>query len=181
MPEDNPVATVPAAPATEGSAHVEGTTLTLDQLNSELGTRYQTVEAAVKGLKETKNYVGRVGQETKSQEVDTSKFVSKDQYEQDMFYAGQPKLAPYKEIINARAKELGVRPADAVANDAALKTTLEKLSGYDETENAKSVLMTNPRLGQVTDNLAKANEAAQKGDYRSAEMSATRAVLDLMK
>lgn len=180
MPEDNPVVPVPAAQATEGNTHVEGTTLTLDQLNSELGTRYQTVEAAVKGLKETKNYVGKVGQEAKSQEVDTSKFVSKDQYEQDMFYAGQPKLAPYKEIINARAKELGIRPAEAVANDAALKTTLEKLSGYDETESAKSVLMT-PRLGQVTDNMAKAQDAASKGDYGSANLAATRAVLDLMK
>lgn len=178
MPENNPAATVPEQ--SEGSAHVEGTTLTLDQLNSELGTRYQTVDAAVKGLKETKNYVGKVGQEPKAQEVDTSKFVSKEQYEQDMFYAGQPKLAPYKEIINARAKELGVRPADAVANDAVLKTTLEKLSGYDETENAKSVLMT-PRLGQVTDNIAKANEAAGKGDFRTAETAATRAVIDLMK
>jgi hypothetical protein len=178
MPEDNPVATV--TDSSEGSTHVEGTTLTLDHLNSELGTRYQTVESAVKGLKETKNYVGKVGQEQKSQDVDTSKFVSKDQYEQDMFYAGQPKLAPYKEIINARAKELGIRPADAVANDPALKTTLEKLSGYDETENAKSVLMT-PRLGQVTDNIAKANEAAGKGDFRTAETAATRAVIDLMK
>jgi len=180
MPDDNPVVPVPAAPVAEGNTHVEGTTLTLDQLNTELGTRYQTVEAAVKGLKETKSFVGKVGQETKTQEVDTSKFVSKDQYEQDMFYAGQPKLAPYKEIINARAKELGIRPADAVANDAALKTTLEKLSGYDETENAKSVLMT-PRLGQVTDNIAKANEASSKGDHRTADLAATRAVLELMK
>lgn len=181
MPEDNPVVPVTDAPATEGNTHVEGTALTLDQLNAELGTRYQTVEAAVKGLKETKRYVGQVGQEPKAQEVDTSKFVSKEQYEQDMFYAGQPKLAPYKEIINARAKELGVRPADAVANDAALKTTLEKLSGYDETENAKSVLMTNPRLGQVTDHLTKANEAAKQGDYRTAESAATKAVMETFK
>lgn len=181
MPEDNPVAPVPDAQAPEGSTHVEGTALTLDQLNSELGTRYQTVEAAVKGLKETKSFVGKVGQVKDAPVVDPSQYITKDQYEQDMFYAGKPDLAPYKEIINARAKELGIRPAEAIANDTALKTTLEKLRGYDETESAKSVLMTNPRLGQVTDNMAKAQEAVGKGDYRSAENSATKAVLDMMK
>jgi len=181
MPEDNPVAPVPAEPSTEGSTHVEGTTLTLDQLNTELGTRYQTVEAAVKGLKETKSYVGKVGQAKDAPVVDAGQYITKEQYEQDMFYAGKPDLAPYKEIINARAKELGVRPADAIASDTALKTTLEKLRGYDETESAKSVLMTNQRLGQVTDHLAKAQEAVSKGDHRTAESAATKAVLDLMK
>lgn len=178
MPEDNPVVSVPATPVAEGNAHVEGTALTLDQLNTELGTRYLTPEAAIKGLKETKNYVGKVGQVRETQEVDPSQYITKDQYEQDLFYASKPNLAPYKEIINARAKELGIRPADAIANDSALKTTLEKLSGYDETQNAKSVLMTNPRLGQVTDHLTKANEAVSKGDYRTAESAATRAVME---
>lgn len=181
MPEDNPVASVTESTISEGGTHVEGTALTLDQLNSELGTRYQTVEAAVKGLKETKSYVGKVGQVRESQEVDQSQFITKEQYEQDMFYASKPNLAPYKEIINARAKELGIRPAEAIANDAALKTTLEKLNGYDETQSAKSVLMTNPRLGQVTDHMAKANEAAEKGDFRTAEAAATKAVMDLLK
>lgn len=181
MPEDNPVASVPETPVSEGSTHVEGTALTLDQLNSELGTRYQTVEAAVKGLKETKSYVGKVGQVRETQEVDPSKFITKEQYETDVFYASNKNLEPYKEIINARAKELGIRPAEAIANDSALKTTLEKLSGYDETQNAKSVLMTNPRLGQVTDHLTKANEAAKSGDYRTAESAATKAVMETMK
>lgn len=182
MPEDNPVATVPeGSPASEGSTHVEGTALTLDQLNSKLGTRYQTVDAALEGLKETKNYVGKVGQTPKQTEVDPNQFVSKEQYEQDMFYAQNPDLTPYKEIINARAKELGIRPAEAVSNDGALKGTLEKLRGYDQTESAKSVLMSNPRLGQVTDHLQVAQEASQKGDHLTAESAATKAVLEMMK
>ena len=181
MPEDNPVVSVPPSSVGEGNTHVEGITLTLEQLNAELGTRYQTPEAAIKGLKETKSFVGKVGQEPRVQEVDPSQYITKEQYESDLFYAGKPNLAPYKEIINARAKELGIRPADAVTNDAVLKTTLEKLSGYDETESAKSVLMTNPRLGQVTNNMQKAQESMAKGDYRSAEAAATKAVTDLFK
>lgn len=181
MPEDNPVAPVPeSTPTSEGSTHVEGTALTLDQLNEKLGTRYQTVEAALDGLKETKNYVGKAGKPQGEATVDPSAFITKEQYEQDMFYAKNEDLTPYKDIINARAKELGIRPADAVTSDASLKATIEKLRGYDKTESAKSVLMTNPRLGQVTDDMQVANEAAQKGDYRTAEKAATKAVMQMM-
>lgn len=76
---------------------------------------------------------------------------------------------------------MNVRPADAVANDASLKLTLEKLRGYDKTESAKSVLMTNPRLGQVTDDMQRAQEASAKGDYRTAEDAAVKAVTSLFK
>jgi hypothetical protein len=179
MPEDNPVAPVP--PAGEGSTHVEGTALTLDQLNEKLGTRYQSVDAALNGLKETKNFVGKVGQVQSEATVDPEKFITRDQYEQDVFYSRNADLEPYKDIINARAKDLNVRPADAVANDASLKLTLEKLRGYDKTESAKSVLMTNPRLGQVTDDMQRAQEASAKGDYRTAEDAAVKAVTSLFK
>ena len=179
MPEDNPVATVP--PVGEGSTHVEGTALTLEQLNEKLGTRYQSVETALDGLKETKNFVGKVGQAQGEATVDPEKFITLEQYEQDVFYSRNADLEPYKDIINARAKDLNVRPADAVANDASLKLTLEKLRGYDKTESAKSVLMTNPRLGQVTNDMQRAQEASAKGDYRTAEAAAVKAVTNLFK
>jgi hypothetical protein len=179
MPEDNPV--VPVPPVGEGNTHVEGTALTLDQLNEKLGTRYQSVETALEGLKETKNFVGKVGKQQAEATVDPEKFITREQYEQDVFYSRNADLEPYKDIINARAKDLNVRPADAVANDASLKLTLEKLRGYDKTESAKSVLMTNPRLGQVTDDMQRAQEASAKGDYRTAEESAVKAVTALFK
>lgn len=179
MPEDNPVAPVPAE--AEGSTHVEGTALTLDQLNEKLGTRYQSVETALEGLKETRNFVGKAGQATKDVSVDPEKFITREQYEQDVFYSRNADLEPYKDIINARAKDLGVRPADAINNDPSLKATIEKLRGYDKTESAKSVLMTNPRLGQVTDDMQKAQEASAKGDHRTAETSAVKAVTALFK
>ena len=181
MPEDNPVATVPETTISEGSTNVEGTALTLDQLNERLGTNYKTVDTALAGLKETKNYVGKVGKPQSDAPVDPEKFITREQYEQDVFYSRNADLEPYKDIINARAKDLGVRPAEAVTNDASLKATLEKLRGYDKTESAKSVLMTNPRLGQVTDDMQRAQEASAKGDYRTAEQAAVKAVTQLFK
>jgi len=172
----------------EGETNVESTPLTLEQLNDKLGTQYKTPEAALEGLKETKNYVGKAGSVEKENvalkaaiEGNTGEFITKEQYEQDMFYSKNADLEPYKEIINSRAKELNLRPADAIENDASLKQTLEKLRGFDKTEGAKSVLMSNQRLGQTTDDMEKAQTAQASGDHQGAEKSALSAVMGTMK
>jgi len=185
MAEDTPVTTdTPEVTPAEGETTVESAPLTLEQLNEHLGTQYKTPEKALEGLKETKNYVGKAG--TVEKELNALKenlnagdgeFVSKDQYEQDLFYGKNSDLEPYKDIINARAKDLGIRPAEAIESDESLKQTLEKLRGFDSTENAKSVLMSNQRLGQVTDDLEKAQKAQAAGDHRGAEKSAVSAVM----
>lgn len=187
MPKDNQVNTDTQAPAGEGNANVGSDAVTLDALNERLGTQYPTLEKALEGLKETKNYVGKAGavekeyKELKSKlENNTGDFITKEQYETDMFYSRHADLEPYKDIINARAKDLGIRPSEAVANDASLKQTLEKLRGFDNTENAKSVLMSNSRLGQVTDHLETAKTAAKSGDYHAASDNAVKAVTELM-
>jgi hypothetical protein len=168
----------------EGNTNAEGTALTLEQLNEKLGTKYDTVEAALDGLKETKRYVGKAGTVEKENRAlkealngKSGDFITREQYEQDMFYSKNSDLEPYKDIINARAKDLGVRPADAIEKDASLKQTLEKLRGYDKTEGAKSVLMSNQRLGQVTDDMEKAQTAQKAGDIRGASDSAVKAVM----
>lgn len=182
MAEDNQVNTDTVT--TEGGTNVEGNNLTLEQLNTKLGTNYQSVEKALEGLKETKNYVGKAGAVEKEYQAlkeamkgGTGEFITKEQYEQDVFYSRNADLEPYKDIINARAKDLGVRPAEAVEKDSSLKQTLEKLRGFDKTESSKSILMSNQRLGQVTDDLEKAQVAIKSGDHKTASDSAVKAVL----
>jgi len=186
MPEDNQPITDTSFE--EGGGNVESGALTLDQLNTQLKTQYKTLDEAVKGLIETKNYVGKAGAVEKEYKAlkdslgqNTGEFITKEQYEQDLFYSKHSDLEPYKDIINARAKDLGVRPADAIESDPSLKQTLEKLRGFDKTESAKSVLMSNQRLGQVTDNLEKAQKAQAAGDHRTAESSAVSAVMETFK
>jgi len=182
MSEDKPAE---ATPVKEAKANVEDApqqpkadVFDLGKLNDELGTNYATHDDAIKGLKNLKSFVGAKEDKVAEKVIDEGKFITKNQYEQDMFYSRREDLAPYKDIINARAKELGVSPANAVENDDPLKNTLEKLRGFDDTEKAKSVLMSNPRLGQVTDKLDVAREASSKGDYVTAEKNAVAAVMD---
>lgn len=183
MPEDTQGVTDTSTG--EGESNVGGEALTLNQLNEFLGTTYQTKEKALEGLKETKNYVGKAGVVEKENKAlkealknSNGEFITKDQYEQDLFYSRHADLEPYKDIINARAKDLGVRPADAIETDPSLKSTLEKLRGFDKTENSKSVLMSNQKLGQVSDTMEKANEAMKTGDVRGASDNAVKAVIE---
>ena len=173
----------------EGETNVDSTALTLDQLNERLGTKYPDMEKAVEGLKETKNYVGKAGTvEKENVELKAQlegkvqgDYITKDQYDQDMFYSKNNDLSAYKDIINARANELKLTPAEAVESDESLKQTLEKLRGFDKTEEAKSVLMSNQRLGQSSDKMEKAEEAQKSGNYQAAESNAVGAVMETFK
>lgn len=185
MSEDNPDFT--DTEYSEGEANVEDSSqvpqqpkdvFDLGALNKELGTNYASAEDAVKGLKNLKSFVGSKEEKVKEKVLDEGRFIPKEDYERDMFYLKHGDLEPYKELIDARAKTLGVSPSEVVEKDDYMKATLEKLRGYDDTEKAKSVLMSNPRLGQVTDKLQVAREAASKGDFVAAESNAVKAVMD---
>jgi len=150
----------------------------LGKLNSELGTNYASVDEAVKGLKNLKSFVGAKEEKVQEKVLDEGKFITREQYEKDLFYSQHEDLAPYKDIIDARAEVLKVSPKEVVEKDPILKGTLEKLRGYDDTEKARSVLMSSPRLGQVTDKLQVAQEQVAKGNYVAAEQNAVRAIMD---
>jgi hypothetical protein len=187
MSEDKPDFTDTEDFYSEGETNVEdasqepqqpkGDVFDLGALNKELGTNYASKEEAVKGLKNLKSFVGSKEEKVEKKVLDEGRFIPKEDYERDMFYLKHADLEPYKELIDARSKVLGVSPSEVVEKDDYMKSTLEKLRGYDDTEKAKSVLMSNPRLGQVTDDLQLAREAVQKGDFVSAENSAVKAVL----
>ena len=161
----------------------------LKQINEGIGGgTYKDLSAAIEGFKEARSAIGRYGAEAgaakkEAQELaekiaDPNSFVSKEQYEKDMFLTKNPEYEPYKDIISSRAKELDVPMHEVIEKDEPLKNTLEKLRKHDDTEEAKSVLMTNPRLGQATDKMKVAAEALKEGDHVSASQNAVAAVMD---
>lgn len=184
MSEDTPQ--TPDTEESEGGQSVGDTTqdtkpegLTLEQINDLTGKQYKSLEDAQKGIQHLSSFVGKRQEKVAEEVIETGNFITKDQYEQDMFYSKREDLVPYKDIINARARELNLSVSEAVEKDEALKTSLDKLRGYDDTEKARSVLMSNPRLGQVTDKLSVAREASAKGDFVAAEKNAVAAVMDI--
>lgn len=167
--------TVSAVPSNTAEA------LTLDELNSYLGKTYKDKASALKSLKGTFSYVGKKTEDI-TPKVDPNQFISRDQYETDMFYTRNAEYATpeVRKIIDAMAKADGVKPQEVVASDT-FKAVYSKVKGYDESQNLKSVLETNPRLASTRDAFSQAAEAYKAGKKDDAEKLVTRAVLDSLK
>ena len=91
------------------------------------------------------------------------------QLTQAEFYREHPELKEYKDI-------LGSDPSVTIQHPK-VKELLDKAIAHDQLENSKSVLQSNPRLGQVQDSMKQAREAASVGDTNTARESAVSAVL----
>lgn len=147
----------------DASAPVEG--MTLDELNAHLGKRFPDKETALKSIKDTFKYVGaKKGAESQDIAAIQRKF------SEDLFFVKRPDLEPHRELAEALAAKHGVDVTQAVELPS-FKSYVEKASGYDTTQQAKSVLQSNPRLGAVKDNMQEARalskqarEALQAGD-----------------
>lgn len=115
--------------------------------------------------------------EESEQKIDTSKFVSREEFETQMFYKDNPDAIPFKKVINAISKSEGLSPSD-VWQQEDVQQLVSKAKAYDESESSKSVIMSNPKLGAATDKLSQAKEAAQSGNFEAAGELATKAVMD---
>jgi hypothetical protein len=108
---------------------------------------------------------------------DPSQFVSRAEFDRVNFYAKNPALEAHREIIDSYARANGL-PLETAVNAPALKGLIERASAYEAVEKSKSVLQSNPRLGQVTDKMTSAREFQQSGNHDAAASAATAAVLD---
>lgn len=209
---NNPSETITGAAqltATDGAENVSEETVGLAEfVNKELGTNYKDDEAALAGLKQTKDYVGRVGQvmpffdKAKEKGIPTSKLFEA----MDQTLNGQvpPQVQPVAEPSNYVTKDELSRqlffkdnpqyqPYEAIIDAMAaqnkvaprevvesdqFKSLFDKAKGFDEVQKSKSVLQTNSRLGVAQDSMTKAQEAMQSGDVRKAQDLAVKAVID---
>lgn len=164
----------------DGSGNVADSKLSLEDINTLLGRKYPDIETARKGLKSTYSMVGKVGQlekdlETlkKSGESNSANTEKIKQIETELFYSNNPQYKPYKDTISA----MGGNPAEVVEKEA-FKKLFTDLSEFEKTKNAKSVLESNPRIGQAKTRIEEAKDLNIRGKYADANAAATNAVLE---
>lgn len=136
-------------------------------------------DAAVKFIMDTVETKEETKVETKVEEpkVDTSKFVSREEFDKTLFFKDNANLAPYAEILNALAASTGKPLAEAAKSETFQQLVTAK-EAQDESEKSKSVLTSSPRLGNVADKMTEAREASKAGNQASANKAATQAVID---
>lgn len=154
-------------------------TLTLSEINALTGRNYKDKDTALKAVKETYSMVGKAGKIEKEYKLMSEQLQEKEsalgeikQIKEQLFYSENPQYKPYKETISA----MGGNPSEVVEKEA-FKKIFADLSEFEKTKNAKSVLESNPRIGQARTKLDEARDMANKGQYSSANEAAVSAVL----
>lgn len=157
-------------------------------------TALKMIQDTFKSVSESKKYENTIKQVAESKGIDpdaflaslteekptqvkssTNDFVSRHELEEKLFYAENKELAPYKDILDTLRNKHGVSLEEAVKHDD-FQNIYTKVKAYEERENTKSVLQSNPRLSKVGDSLEKAhdainefNTAMQQGNISTAE------------
>src|SRR3990167_7716955 len=157
----------------------------------ELKRDVKTYEEALKVIKESHSYAGKLGSENASLKerlkklemmTDGGKAVAdeihalKKQMNVTIFYQEHPELKDHKEIVNTFSLKYGGN-LNEVLNDESFNGMFTKISEHDKLVKSKSVLESNMRLGQVSDTLGEAKQAMQKGDMATAQAKALDAVM----
>lgn len=184
IPAGAPGAVVPVTPPVASPA----SDLTLAALNQRLGKNFPDVETALKSIEDTNSYVGRKKEDIEREVLarvnntaETNKLAQEiEGLRKDNFYRDNPQYA--KPEVRALIEKFGGDPAKVV-DDVAFKPVFEKMKGYDETQNLRTVLDSNPRLASSRDVLEKARESIEKSGRRNeaTETEIANAILDIYK
>jgi len=155
------------APAT-ASVEAQPETLTLEELNRQLGKNFTNKDTAIKALKDTFSFVGKrredIEREVSAKSDEVLNSVRKTEQElatlrKEIFYKDNPQYAAHRGLI----EKLGSNPAEVV-NNPDFKQVFEKVEGYDKSNNLKTVLESSPRIQATRDSLAKAKELLYSSD-----------------
>lgn len=103
--------------------------------------------------------------------------LQKQMEETQFFNEERPDLKEYRRAI-AEIRDATGKPIREVVELPSIKTLIEKAKTSDEAERSRSVLHSNPQLGQVRDKLTEARDAIEKGQVTQAKSTVVSAVLD---
>lgn len=184
------------APTDGGETGNEGNQESLrDKMNKDLNKDFKSDEDVVNSYNEAQKAIGDKSNEITAlkkqlEEAGKGNPLSEDvakltnRLNQAEFYKDNPDYEQFKDV-------LGSNPDEAIKNES-LKKTLDAALAHNKSEGEKSVLHSNPRMGQVKDkmgeareNIANSNKALREGDAvtshklaESATKSAVNAVID---
>jgi hypothetical protein len=182
-------------PVADGTVSEGGAQLMdLSELNQLLGKNFPTKDAALKSIKDTFSYTGQVGQlraeidrlkgsgtsaapSSNDSELASTVRALQEQLEENTFFNERPDLKEYQSTLREMSRGTG-KSMSEIANSEAFKPLFEKALLQDAAAKKRSVLESNPRLGQVRDKFQEARTALKEGNRDSAVETSISAVLD---
>jgi len=108
-----------------------------------------------------------------SPEKEVKEISVEEQVQDILFYKENPKLVPYKKIIEGLKSDTAPSAYDVLKLDE-----FKPFSDFAGKQDEKSVIMSKTRVGQATDKIDEAKQMLSKGDIYRAEDKAVDAVLE---
>ena len=173
-----------------GSQNSQEPVIRLSELKNVLGKDFTSTEAALKSVKDTYSYVGKVGQLEKelaqrtagAANANSNDTVLKEieALKNDLWFSKNPQYAASRSLIEKLGRAEG-KPLHEVVEIPEFKETFTKVQGFDQSQKLRSVLESNPRLASSQDKMTKAQDLAatrsRKAMAQAGEM-AVQAVID---
>ena len=158
LPQDSQLDALTAESEQDGGESVEPS-ISLADLNAQLGKEFKDKETALKSLKDTQSFVGKKV-ETKvdptiQEQLDNLQAELKD----SNFYRDNPQYN--NETTKKLIQKMGKNPEEVV-NDEVFKEIYNKTSAYDKSQESKSVLHNSSRLGQASTKMDDATAHLEK-------------------
>lgn len=148
--------------------------LTLEELSKTLGKEFPTKEAALKSIQDTYSYIGKKT-EMNDDELKAKGYMTRSDFENEMFFKDNPTHASNKEVLEAIAKSRNITIKEAAALDS-YKSLYEKAVGFDKAESLKSVVESNPRLASAQTRAKTVADLVKSGSKEAASIEAAKAV-----
>ena len=179
-------------PTSQENASVgDGEMFNLSEINTLLGRNYSSKDVALKSIKETYSYTGKVGQLQKqvealssgsqqpqaSNELESTVKALQVQLEESTFFAERPELKEYATTLREARATSGKSLAD-IASSEAYKSLFEKALAQDAVQKKRAVLDPTNRLGTVKNKMSDAREALKSGNVDGARSGAVESVLE---
>lgn len=161
-----------------------------DLVKNLTGKEFPTNEAAIKSLQDTYKWGSELSQKVKTLETENEQLKTAGAatpelaktvadlartVQEGAFYQQHPEFNT--PAIKALITDMGGNPSEVIQKDS-FKAAAAALKTTSEMDASKSVLHTNPRLGQVQDTMTKAQDALKTGNDVAAGDAATQAVMD---
>jgi hypothetical protein len=148
--------------------------LTLNEINDFLGKQYKDKGTALKSIKDTFSYVGKKIEASAPVQSDNSEVAKQlREMKTELFYSKHPEYESYKGVIS----KMGENPASVVEMPE-FKDIFGKATGFDKIQKTKTVLESNPRIGQIRNKQKEANEALNNREYVRANSIAVESVIE---
>lgn len=151
--------------------------LTLEELNNLTNKNFPDKETALKAIKDNFSFVGKKKEDVADSLVKTGDYISKKELDTEFLYKENTVAAQNRTLIDSFAKANGISAREALERPE-LKSVLEKAKNFDASQSHKSVIETNPKLGQIKNSAQEVNTLVQNGDKDAAALKAAKTVLE---